>query len=133
MALEEKVTELEKQVVALTEEKTKLETKITEADKAKAKAEAQATIKEAVGKADLPDAAKARILGLFQEAEKADGVAEAIKAEGDYIAKLTEAGKVRNLGGSQPDPKKAHEELVEAFKGMGMTSEQAEIAAKGRL
>ena len=134
MALEEKVTELEKQVVTLTEEKTKLETKITEADKAKAKAEAQAIIKEAVGKADLPDAAKERILGQFKEAEKADGIAEAIKAEGDYIAKLTEVGKVRGLGGSQPSEEASKKNLREAGKRLHpeYTEAQLDIFVTGR-
>ena len=94
----ERITELEGQNETLTTENTALKDKITEAEKEKAKAEAQATIKEAVDKATLPDAAKARLVDRFAGAESADGIAEAIQSEIDYIAKLAESGKVKNLG-----------------------------------
>ncbi|MBA7713733.1 hypothetical protein ES703_122743 [subsurface metagenome] len=53
---------------------------------AKAKAEAQASIKEAVDNAELPEAAKARLIERFAEATTDDGVAEAIKAEAEAEA-----------------------------------------------
>ena len=64
---------------------------------------------------------------------------ESVKAETEYIAKLTEAGKVRGFGGKPADPN-AKGVLKESFKdtflAMGMTKEEAEkkatIAAEGR-
>ena len=140
MELGERVTELEGQITDLTTERDDLKTKITEAEKEKAKAEAQATIKEAVDKAELPDAAKERLIERFKDAESADGIEEAVKAEIDYIAKLSEAGKVKGFGISQPDAEKDRDALKESFKkdyiAQGKTEEEAEklaeTAASGR-
>jgi len=130
--LTEKVKELETNIVTLTTERDELKVKITEAEKAKAKADAQAIIKEAVAKAELPDAAKARLTNQFKDAEKADGVAEAIKAESEYINALKEAGKVKGMGANKPDTEADHKALVESFKRTGMSDKDAELAAKGR-
>ncbi len=130
--LEEKVKELEANIETLTKGRDELKGKIAEAEKAKAKADAQAIIKEAVGKAELPDAAKTRLLERFKDAETADGIVEAIKAEADYIAALKESGKVKGMGGQQPNSEVAHKELVESFKRTGMSEKAAEIAATGR-
>ena len=128
----ERIVDLEGQIETLTTERDELKNKVTEAEKAKAKAEAQASIKEAVEKAELPAAAKERLVERFKDFATADGIAEAIQFEKDYIAKLSESGKVRHLGGSKPDPEKDHKDLIESFKGLGMTEEMAETAAKGR-
>lgn len=132
MELEDKVKELEGQNAALTQENTDLKAKLTEADKAKAKAEAQAKIKEAVGKAELPDAAKTKLQERFKESETDDGILEAVKAEGDYIAALADAGKVKGLGPSKENTEADHKALIESFKRTGMNDKEAEIAAKGR-
>lgn len=132
MELEERVKELEGQNATLTTENESIKAKLTEADKAKVKAEAQAKIKEAVDKAELPDAAKTRLTERFKEAETDTGVAEAIKAEMDYITALAEAGKVKGLGGSKPDEKEDKEALKQSFKRFGITDQQAEIAANAR-
>jgi len=137
MESEAEVKSLKESNETLTKEVTELKAKITEADKAKAKAEAQALIKEAIAKTTLPDAAKERLTEQFKEAVSVEGVDVAIKAETDYIAKITESGKVRGLGAkpqilNEAEAKKANDALVESFKGMGMTAEQAEIAARGR-
>jgi cation transport regulator ChaB len=134
MENEEKVKELEGKNTTLTQENEDLKGKIAEADKAKVKAEAQAKIKEAVGKAELPDAARTRLLKVFENAVTDEGIAEAIKAEGDYIAILAEAGKVKGMGPTGPDadPEKSRKELVESFKRTGMSDKEAEIAARGK-
>lgn len=134
MELEEQIKEKDTAIEALTKERDELKVKITEADKARAKAEAQAIIKEAIAKAELPDAAKKKLTEQFKEAEKADGVTEAIKAEADYIAKLAEAGKVKGMGGSQPNPEKDKKDLRESFKTMHpeWTDAQLEVAVSGR-
>ena len=131
MESEERITELEGQITDLTKERNELKETAEKAEKDKAKAEAQAVIKEAVDKAELPDAAKERLIERFKDAESADGIAEAITSEVDYIAKLSEAGKVKGMGETKVDPEKDHKALVESFKGMGMSDEEAEIAAKG--
>ena len=130
--LEEKVKELEGQVTNLTTERDGLKEAADKAEKDKVVAEAQAAIKEAVDKAEgLPDIAKSRVIEKFKGAESVDGVAEAIQAEKDYIAKLSESGTVKGLGQVKKDPEADHKALVESFKAIGMTDEQAEIAAKG--
>ncbi len=119
MEAKERIEELEGQNETLTTENEGLKTKISEAEKEKAKADAQATIKEAVDKAELPVAAKERLIERFKDAESADGIQEAIKAEVAYIAKLAESGKVVGLGASIPDAdedKKAKEALRESLK-----------------
>jgi len=134
MESEERITELEGQITTLTTERDDLKIKMEEAVKEKAKAEAQAVIKEAVDKAELPDAAKERLTERFRDAESADGIEEAIKSEVDYIAKLSESGKVKGLGGSKPNPEKDREALKESFKKLnpGWTDAQVETAVTGR-
>lgn len=130
--LEEQVKTQETKINDLTKENGELKGQITEAAKAKAKADAQAQIKEAVAKAMLPEAAKARILDQFKEAVTGDGVDAAVKAETDYIAKLTESGKVKNLGATTSTPDKTKAGLKESYKRMGASDAEAEIAANGR-
>ena len=140
MENEELIKEKDDQIATLTKERDSLKEAAEKAEKDKAKAEAQATIKEAVDKAELPDAAKEVILKRFENAESADGIAEAIQSEIDYIAKLSEAGKVKGLGPSEADTKKDKEALKESFKkgylAEGKPEEEAEklaeIAAAGR-
>ncbi len=133
MENEERITELEGQNETLTTENTGLKDQIAEAAKMKAKAEAQASIKEAVAGATLPEAAKERLIERYKDAETADGIAAAIQSEVDYIAKLAEAGKVKGLGPSRnSDPEKDREALTESFKKLGLSEKEAEIAAVGR-
>lgn len=130
---EEKIKTLEGQIETLTTERDDLKTKVEEADKAKAKAEAQAVIKEAVSKAELPDAAKAKLLERFKDSETDTGVAEAIESEKTYIAALAEAGKVKGLGPEKPiNTEDSHAALVESFRKSGLSEEEAKIAASVR-
>jgi len=137
-AMEEKkkVEELEGQVETLTTENGELKNQIEEAEKATAKAAAQATIKEAVDKAELPEAAKTRLIEKFAEAITDDGVEEAIEAETNYVATIREDGKVKGLGGNgnESDPEKAKEALKESFKKLHpeWSDEQVETAVAGR-
>jgi cation transport regulator len=116
MENEERIKDLEGQITELTTERDNLKEAAEKAEKDKAKAEAQATIKEAVDKAELPDAAKERLIERFKDAESAEGIEEAIQSEVDYIAKLAEAGKVKGLGPSKQDPEKDREALRESVK-----------------
>lgn len=134
MENEERVKELEGQITTLTTERDGLKEAAEKAEKDKVKAEAQATIKEAVEKAELPTAAKERLIERFKDAESAEGIEEAIKSESDYIAKLTEAGKVINLGVTEVDAKKTREELKESARKLHpeYTKEQIETFVTGR-
>ncbi len=129
--LKEKIAELEKQIGIITAERDVLKAKIAEAEKAQRVAETKAKLDEALLKSELPEPAKSRIMEKFQNAESAEGIDEAIKAEADYIAKITEAGKVRNMGGTKV-PDKGN--LKESFKKMhpDWTEAQLEIAVSGR-
>ena len=118
MENEELIKEKDDQIVTLTKERDELKEAAEKAEKDKAKAEAQATIKEAVDKAELPNAAKERLIERFKDAKSAEGIAEAIQSEKDYIARLSEAGKVKGLGGTQANPEKDKEALKESFKKM---------------
>ncbi len=131
---EDKIKELEGQVETLTTERDEAKGKLTEAEKAQKIAEAKSAIDEAIGKSELPEAARVRIQERFNDAESAEGITEAIKAEADYITALKEAGKVKDLGGSQPDPKKDKEALKESFKRMhpDWSESQLETAVRGR-
>jgi len=116
METNEALDKLTKDNEALVKESAELKAKIAEEKKGKAKIEAQAAIKEAVNKSTLPEVAKAKLIEQFKEAEKADGVDVAIKTESDYLAKLTEAGKVKGLGVSQSDSDASIKALKESAK-----------------
>ena len=134
MESEERIKELEGQVETITAERDEAQTKLSESEKAQRVAEAKSVIDEAIGKSELPEAAKERIVEKFKDAESADGVEDAIKAEREYLDKLAEAGKVKNLGPSEPDAKKARDELKESFKksyiAAGKSEEEAEKLAE---
>jgi len=131
---EDRITELEGQITTLTTERDTLKEAAEKAEKDKAKAEAQASIKEAVDKAELPNAAKERMIERFKDAESADGIEEAIQSEVDYIAKLSEAGKVKGFGQTQAESDKDKEGLKESFKksyiANGESEEDAEKLAE---
>ncbi len=129
---EERIKELEGEITTLTTERDTLKEATEKAEKEKIVAEAQIAIKASVDKAELPDAAKERLIERFKGAEKAEGIEEAITSEKDYIAKLTEAGKVKGLGGSTPSTEKSKEALVESMKALGLDEESAKVAAAGR-
>ncbi len=129
--LEEKIKEQGTALETLTKERDDLKGKIEAAEKAQRIAEAKSQVDEAVGKSDLPDAAKARILERFKGAEKAEGITEAIKAEKDYIAALTESGKVKGMG-EKPAPETSKAALKESFKRLhpNWTDAQLDIAVR---
>jgi cation transport regulator ChaB len=134
MELETEIKDLQESNATLTKERDDLKAEKESAVKAKLVAETKAVIEEAVGKAELPEATKTRILERFKDAEKSDGLAEAIKAETDYIAAITESGKVKGLGGGNPDTKANKDALKESWKRLHpeWSEAQLETAIKGR-
>ena len=133
MESEARITELEGQNATLTTENTELRTAAQEADKAKAIADAQAIIKEAVEKAELPPVAKAKLLERYKDSDTSEGITEAIQAEVDYIASITESGKVRGLGPSQENKVDGAKALKESIQRAHpeYTEAQLEIAVNG--
>ncbi len=134
MESEERIRELEGQITTLTSERDTLKEATEKAEKAKAKADAQASIKEAVDKAELPGAAKERLIERFKDAESADDIAEAIKSEVDYITKLAEAGKVKGLGPTKEVTDNDTKALRESLKSSNpeWTDAQLDSAVAGR-
>lgn len=116
MELTEQVKALETDKATLLKENGELKAAIETEKQAKVKAEAQAAIKEAVVKAELPEPAKARLLVQFAEATDIKGLEEAIKSEKAYISSLAEAGKVKNMGKTQPDAEAGKKALRESTK-----------------
>lgn len=134
MGLEEEIKAKDEQIEALTKERDDLKETNEKAIKEKAKADAQAAIKEAIDKAELPSVAKEQLLERFKDAETTDGIEEAITAEKDYIAKLAESGKVKGLGPTAPATEEEKKALRESFKKMhpDWSDEQLDTAVAGR-
>jgi len=132
MEIEDRVKELEGQLDTVTKDRDTLKEAAEQAEKDKVRAVAQATIKEAVDKAELPEAAKTKLTKVFENAETADGIADAIKDEAAYIATITETNKVKNLGNTtkdEPDAVKTKESLKEGYIKLGMSEAEAKEAA----
>jgi len=134
MENEELIKEKDDQIATLTTERNELKEAAEKAIKEKAKADAQAVIKEAVEKAELPDASKEVLIERFKDAATADGITEAIEAEKNYVAKLSESGLVKGFGGTKPNTEKDREALKESVKKMHpeYTDEQVETFITGR-
>jgi len=134
MEIEEELKNTKEQLETVTAERDEAQTKLTEAETAQRKAEAKSVIDEAISKSELPEAAKERLVERFKDAESADGIKDAIKAEVDYVNALAEAGKVKGLGPTNPDPEKSKEALKESFRKLHpeWSEEQLDEAVKGR-
>lgn len=78
--------------------------------------------------------------GSLDEAAFAKIVTEKVKAEADYVARLTGSGTVRDAGGASADDAKAalaestaiEAQLTRTFAAIGMGEKAAKIAASGR-
>ena len=95
---------------------------------------------------DLPEITRARLLrdlakapvikdGKLDEVAYKAQIADAVKGEREYIATLTEAGKITGMGGNTNPPandEASRKALVEAFKNAGLSEQEAAIAAAGR-
>ena len=134
MDAEARIKELEGQNEGLTTENTTLKEEKVVREKEKAKEEAQTAIKTAVDKAELPDLAKTKLIEAHKDDESAEGIDEFIKTEVEYIAALSEKGEIKGLGQSSSgkDKETVKAELKEGFKALGMSDDEAEVAAKGR-
>ena len=113
---EDRVKELEGTVATLTTERNTAQESLAEAEREQARAEAKSVIDKAISEVDLPDASKTRLTERFADAENSDEIAEAITAEVEYIAELSEAGKVKGMGPSSNGKGPSAEDLKESAK-----------------
>lgn len=112
--------------------------------------DAKDMVKEALAATTLPEVTKSRLVeslaknppmkdgGLDREAF-ATSIKEAVKAEIQYLEKLTGKGQIRGLGESandddegEDDTTNVEESLQESFTALGLSETGAKIAAKGR-
>ncbi len=143
----------EKLMAQIEEYKKKIAELQAELDRMKEAAAVSEAIRYAtveLGKSNLPEVTKTRLIealpakvtmkeGMLDTETFGKIVTEAIKAEIEYIQKLTETGKVRGFGG-KPSDGKGKETLKESFKSaylaQGLPLEEAErranVAAEGR-
>jgi hypothetical protein len=146
---DEKLTELEEANKALEETNKTLDQDNRRLKETQILREAHDMAADKVGKSELPDITKDRLVeslskspvikeGALDIDEYGKAIDEAIKAEIDYVAKLTESGKIKGMGASDSgDGKTALKESFKAtFLREGKSEEEAErmadIAARGR-
>lgn len=136
----DKLVTVEAEVVTLKAEVLANKTKMEESEKAARKAVASADLTKLLTEAKLPEIATKRIKAQFAEAEKVDGMKEAISGEAEYIKSLgvtpKHNGSADNsnsgAGISEADKKKNFDEAVEGYKRLGLTEEQAKHAAASK-
>jgi len=138
---EKKLKESEARAEALMQENARLK-------EAQILTETAALVASKVKEAKVPEITKARIIEALAKAPVIkDGrldveattakIEEAIKAEADYLAKVTGGGKIAGMGGKAPESggvtvAEAETRLVEEFMSFGLSEAQAKAAAKGR-
>lgn len=104
--------------------------------------EAADFVRESLATAKLPDLTKARLAeSLSAKPITKDGaldkdafkktIDEAVKAEAEYLAKVTGSGKIKGLGGDET-PALNEASLVDSFKALGLSESTAKLAAQGR-
>ncbi len=108
--------------------------------------EARDFASEVLAEAKLPGVTKSRLIenlavapvikdgALDKEAYKTK-ITEAVKAEIDYLAKVTGSGEIRGMGStgeSTVSEAKVEADLEASFKAMGLGESAAKVAAKGR-
>jgi hypothetical protein len=135
------VEQLTQELKESNEKNTVLEGKLKEAEGKEKKATAAAELSKLLSESKLPETAKERLKKQFASAEDVEGMKEAIVAETEYIKSLgvtnttKEKNGVRNMGVTESTETSGNEttvDLTESFKMMGLSDEEAKIAAKGR-
>ena len=134
---EEQTAELE----GLKKENTDMKAEVSRLQEARAIQEAAVFVGKELSKTSLPDVTKTRLAeslpksvtmkdGKLDETAFAETVKTAIKTESDYVAKITEAGKVRGFGGGQSVEKDGT--LKETFKANYLAQGHSEAEADKR-
>jgi len=138
-------TAAEAQVATLTTANEAMSTELGSLREAQALSEARGLVSVEVGKADLPEITKSRVIeslvksarltedGKLDAAALTEAMTETITSEADYVAKLTESGKVRDQGKTTPPTDDAQAKLEESYRvryaGEGYSDEQAKKMA----
>lgn len=154
--LQERLAKVEKDLAEATTALEAERVKCTALTERAARAEEAVLLKEAatiilavVDESDLPDVTKQRLresgvaISYIKESDgqpvkldvdkiRADATAK-VAQESAYLAELSGAGVVRDQGGtSEATEKEAVTGLVESYKRLGLTDDQAKVAAEGR-
>lgn len=148
---EEKVKELEDKLAEVETAKADLEGQLARMKEVELLRQATDFVAERVANADIPNVTKERLIetlgknpikdeeGKLDAEKYSQHITEAIKSEAEYIATITESGKIRGMGpGSAGSDGNAafKESMKRGFLSEGMGEEQAEklaqIAARGR-
>lgn len=115
---------------------TTANTKLVESTRAANKTAAVAELEKLLSESKLTDPSKKRIRAQFKEADKIEGMKEAVEAEEAYVKEV--GGKAvtpKNLGNkdnvqeSGGDVKVTPEDMVKAYVLVGMSEAEAKIAA----
>jgi hypothetical protein len=141
--------EMTAELEGLKKENTDMKAEVSRLQEVRAIQEAAAYVGKELSKTSLPDVTKTRLAeglpksvtmkdGKLDEAAFAETVKTAIKTESDYVAKITEAGKVRGFGGGQSGEKDGtlKETFKQTYLAQGLSEAEAEkraaLAAQGR-
>lgn len=139
--LEEAKAEAEDKAAKLAEENARLR-------EAEVLREAKELVTAKVAESKLPDVTKARLTeslaanppiseGKLDTEKYSQHIDEALTAEAEYIATITESGKIRGMGSSAPAGTEGRALLKESFKvsfmNQGKTAEEAEALAESAV
>lgn len=150
----EEVAQMDK-LQELQEANAKLQSQLDEANARALEAlilrEAKDHVNAVLAKSDLPAITRTRLAkNLAEAAPVKDGVldkaafetqiAEAVKAEVQYLVEAAGLGRIRGMGGSSEDEAneeiiaadEAEKSLMESFQSMGLSESGAKVAAAGR-
>ena len=96
-------------------------------------AEIRQQIADLVEETKLPKLSKEHLLSLLEGETDVDRAKSVVSTHVDYIQKLNESGNVRNMGGdaSATSGGSGKVDLTESFMKLGLSKEEAELAAKG--
>ena len=134
--------ELQEAKANLEAEKESLLTEVGRLQEAETFRAAEKIVREKVGASELPEITKTRLIeslakkpivtdGKLDEEKFSQYVDEAIKSETEYVAKLTESGKVKGMGsGGGEGSGNLKESLTKLYMRQGKTKEDAETLAE---
>jgi hypothetical protein len=137
--VEKTLAQVTQELKEANEKNATLTAQITEADKKTKKSETATTLDGMLKESNLPDQSKDRLKKRFAEALTTDGMKEAIADEKEYLKQLgvkevaPAVTKVTKLGESTTgDGGEKKVDLTESFKRLGLSDEEAKIAAAGK-
>ncbi|MGR3219621.1 MAG: hypothetical protein ACUZ8H_07370, partial [Candidatus Anammoxibacter sp.] len=136
----QELTQMKETNTAITDELKKLKGKALLSD-------AREFVEKALKDSELPDLAKDRLKeslsekpivndkGEMDELKYLESIKNAIKKETEYLASLSESGKITGMGGGgdhDDEDKKLIKSIEESFSDLGYSDEQVKVLAKGR-